>query len=247
MDQLTETHAKQPSRLYDDSTDWPRPFDGNIRLATKFLLAEYETIRSFKEQSEISTDRRLDILLSLVAILGAALGFFSQQIARSDFLIVALLVIVSLIIVSLSTLRQVLSRDVITADYTRALNRIRHFFAVENELTAGIRPYILMNTDFNSPAYGKHSKSRETVVIINGLLFAALAEVIRFIFFPEASLELPVTLGLVLGTFVFVYLVLTFIVSRFVYWRWQRLAAKKIKEREEVAHHLPPLNTLQHK
>lgn len=231
MDQLTQSNVNAPGQPVN-VVGQPLRFRGKKKLATKFLLAEYETIRSFKEQSEISTDRRLDVLLSLVTILGAALGFLSQQIPRSDFLVVALLTLSSLIIISIYTFRQVINRDILTADYSRALNRIRHFFAVENPDTLFIGRYILMNTGFDVPRYGQHSKSRETVVIIISLLFAALVEIARFLLFPSTSLDALLTLTVTLDAFEVGYIGLTLFAYNY-YWRKQNETIKKIRQRNE--------------
>jgi hypothetical protein len=77
--------------------------------------------------------------------------------------------------ISLTTFRQTVNRDILTADYIRALNRIRGFFAEHSPL---IQPYLLMPVSHDVPHYGRHSQARQTTVVINSLLVGAGAAVV---------------------------------------------------------------------
>src|SRR5579862_2318853 len=94
------------------------------------LLAEFEALREFKEQDTSIGDKRIDVLLTLAAGLGAGLGLLSQSgMDPRAFLFLAGFAAFGLLVIGLSTLAEVIDRNIDVVDYLRAINRIREHFA----------------------------------------------------------------------------------------------------------------------
>jgi len=144
----------------------------NTDIGVQFLLAEFNSIRSFKEQSVSIGDKRVDIFLTLSSALIAGLGFFSQSgIAPQTFLVIAFCGSFGLLVLGLVTLYQVIDRDILIIEYIHAINGIRGYFA---EHAPHIQPYLLMPTSDRFPEYNWQSSNRRIPMVINGFSFGAL-------------------------------------------------------------------------
>ena len=144
----------------------------STHIGSQFLLAEFNSIRSFKEQSVSIGDKRVDVFLTLSSALIAGLGLFSQSgIDPYIFLIIALCGSFGLFVIGLVTYHQVIDRDILIIDYIRAINRIRGYFA---EHAPHIQPYLLMPTSLTFPKYNWQSSNRRIPMVINGFSFGAL-------------------------------------------------------------------------
>ena len=144
----------------------------NADIGIQFLLAEFNSIRSFKEQSVSIGDKRVDVFLTLSSALIAGLGLFSQSgIAPQTFLIIALCGSLGLLVIGLVTLYQVIDRDILIVDYIHAINRIRGYFA---EHAPHIQSYLLMPTSVVFPKYNWQSSNRRIPMVINGFSAGAL-------------------------------------------------------------------------
>jgi len=144
----------------------------NADIGVQFLLAEFNSIRSFKEQSVSIGDKRIDVFLTLSSALIAGLGLFSQSsIAPQTFLIIAFCGSFGLLVIGLVTLYQVIDRDILIVDYVHSINRIRGYFA---EHAPHIQPYLLMPTSVTFPKYNWKSSNRRIPMVINGFSLGAL-------------------------------------------------------------------------
>jgi hypothetical protein len=174
--------------------------------AVKFLLADFEALLKLKEESVKVSDRRIDVLLAIISAVGAGLAILSQtHIAPRDFLYVAAFGLLGLATLSITTYRQTINRDILTADYIRALNAIRSFFAERSPL---IQPYLLMPVSSDVPRYGRHSQARQTTVVINSLLVGVGAAVIYLLIAGMTSVDL-IALGIASGSAAFTFATLT--------------------------------------
>jgi len=141
-------------------------------IGVQFLLAEFNSIRSFKEQSVSIGDKRVDVFLTLSSALIAGLGLFSQsKITPQTFLIIAFCGSFGLLAIGLVTLYQVIDRDILIVDYVHSINRIRGYFA---EHAPHIQPYLLMPASVEFPKYNWKSSNRRIPMVINGFSFGAL-------------------------------------------------------------------------
>jgi hypothetical protein len=148
-------------------------------LGTRFLLADFELVRRFKEQSVAIADRRIDVYLTLASALGGGLVVLSQLRMQSQaFLTLALISLVILLIIGASTVSIVIDRDILIVDYIRAGNRIRAYFA---ERAPDIKDYLLMPTAYDFPPYGWQSSNRQIAIIGNGVVAGAIASIISLL------------------------------------------------------------------
>jgi hypothetical protein len=148
-------------------------------IGVQFLLADFNSIRTFKEQSVSIGDKRVDIFITLSSALTGGLGLLSQTgIDLRTFLFIALCGAFGLLVIGLVTFYQVVDRDILIVDYIHAINRIRGFFA---ENAPHIQPYLLMPTSHIYPKYNWQSSNRRIPMVINGLSAGALCALLTLL------------------------------------------------------------------
>jgi hypothetical protein len=155
----------------------------------QFLLGEFEGLRELKFQADVSVDKQADVLLTLVSALGAGLALLSQtSFDKRSLIDIALVVTFSVLLISFVTFRQIIFTDILTTNYIRAINRIRKYYAQQED--GRIAPYLMLPFDHRHPKYGHLSRNRETVGILNCLLAGGLAALIDLMVRDHAMLDL---------------------------------------------------------
>lgn len=136
-------------------------------IGEKFLIEEFNSLRSFKEQSVLIADKRADSLLTLASAFVAGLGLLSQtKIDTENLLTIAAIGTLALLLIGTITFKQVIDRDILIVDYIRAINRIRAYFA---EHAPQIQSFLLMPTSHEFPTYQWQSSNRRVPMVINGI------------------------------------------------------------------------------
>lgn len=196
-------------------------------LGTKFLLEEFNAVRSFKEQSVAIADRRVDSLLTFASALVAGLGFFSQfDVSTESFLLIVEIGVLGLLLIGIITFKQVVDRSVLIVDYIRSINRIRAYFA---ERAPQIQPYLLMPVSHDFPSYQWQSSNHRVPMVINGIAVGTAAIVGKMLFSESAS---P---GLILLDIGIVATLLTYNLQSLYARRIFRVAEQKAREKRTVS------------
>jgi hypothetical protein len=165
LEQSNELNASQPI---------------NPDIGVQFLLADFESIRSFKEQSVLIGDRRIDIFLALTTALTGGLCLLVT--AKIDPRLILFLTLCSsggMFVIGLFTFFQVIDRDISIVNYIHAINCIRGYFS---EKYPDIIPYLLLPTDKMFPKYNWKPSNRGIPMTINGLLVGTLIIAVRLFY-----------------------------------------------------------------
>lgn len=189
--------------ILTQETTTNEPSQEELELGAKYLLAELESIRGFKEQSVAIGDKRVDFFITLTSTVLAGLGVLSQvKVDSQSFLFITLLSGLVLLPIGLIVVRQVIDRDILIVDYIRAINRIRAYFA---EKAPHIQPFLLMPTVPSYPTYSWQSSNRRIPMIMNGLTASTIITVITLSIRQLLTLD---TNAVVLGavTFAMMYI-----------------------------------------
>jgi hypothetical protein len=162
-----------PTPTSGGDTKLPEPSGVEFEIGVQFLLADFNSIRAFKEQSISIGDKRIDVFLTITSASVVGLGLLSQTgIDYQSFLFVALFGSLSLLAMGIVVFVQVVDRDILIVDYIRAINRIRSYFA---DNAPHIRPFLLMPTSHEFPRYSWQSSNRRIPMVVNSLSTGAFA------------------------------------------------------------------------
>ncbi|MBP6178506.1 MAG: hypothetical protein KA473_10960 [Anaerolineales bacterium] len=154
-------------------------------IGVKFLLEEFNAVRSFKEQSVAIADKRVDSLLTFASALAAGLGLFSRlNVSTENFLTIAEAGVLSLLLIGVITFKQVVDRSILIVDYIRSINRIRAYFA---ERVPQIQPYILMPISHEFPSYQWQSSNHRIPMVINGIAVGVIVIIGNMLFVNSVS------------------------------------------------------------
>ncbi len=174
-------------------------------LGAQFLLAEMENMRRFKEQSDLLSDRRADVLITLTSALGAGLILFYQSLPdKTVILPIVLIATLSVLSVGIITLVQITNAEIYSTQYIRAINSIRAYFARN---APAIKPYLLAPTNSNHPRFGRSSRNRAVGLVINSLLSGITTVTISFLIRPGYPVDV-VNIGIFVITLAVTFLVL---------------------------------------
>ena len=115
--------------------------------ATEFMLAEYATLRDLRLSLDSLGENRMNFYFAVISGAVVGLGLFNQLsgLAKTVFFINAA-VIVGLLLLGSITFVRMLHRSVNIVEYTRAMNRIRHYFSDKNP---DITPYLWLSPRFS--------------------------------------------------------------------------------------------------
>jgi len=175
----------------------------NVELGAQFLLADFDNLRQYKEQSDSLSDKRTDVLITLTSGLGAGLVFLFQSLTnKATILPVAFVVTLAVFLMSIVTLRQIVSAEINSTEYIRAANRIRAYFA---DAAPHIQAYLLAPIRHDYPRFGRASRNRAVVLGIASVSAGTLAGIGDFS--SRRALDL-LDIGVVSGVSVLMLLVL---------------------------------------
>jgi hypothetical protein len=111
-----------------DDVRWP------AQASREFLLSEYGHVSQAFLSNEESGERRLNVLVGLIAAVTAAIGLAfegrDRELRTLGFVAGASCAV--LLVFGLATLRRIMERNLATDEYLEALRRIREFVAAQN-------------------------------------------------------------------------------------------------------------------
>jgi hypothetical protein len=112
--------------------------------STELLRAEYEHLAASLLSNEEEGERRVNVLLTLLAAVIAGIGLGADRFtANVDVLVAAVLVSsVILAMYGLVTLRRIVERNLTTTDYLNGLRRIRAAFIKANPEILEVVPFV---------------------------------------------------------------------------------------------------------
>jgi putative (di)nucleoside polyphosphate hydrolase len=124
----------------DDLSDLPASASPEIR---ELIKAEYEDLVASLRSNEELGERRLDVLLTVIAAVTAALGLASGSFEGNQTTLVSVAMVAAslLLVFGLMTLRRVMVRNIATTNYMNGLRRIRAFFLKQNPDAAPLFTY----------------------------------------------------------------------------------------------------------
>ena len=124
----------------DDLSHLPRFVTPQIR---ELMMAEYEDLVTSLRSNEELGERRLDVFLTVIAAVSAAIGLASSRFEDDQTALVAVALVAAsvLLIFGLMTLRRVMVRNVTTTLYRNGLRRIRAFYLQHQPDAAMLLPY----------------------------------------------------------------------------------------------------------
>lgn len=146
----------------------------------QFMLAEMQILFESRKLSDELAEGRLNVYITITSGAIGILILLSQlQITSRNFLVVGLVIAVIIWVLGLITFRRMLSRNEVSVEYFRGLNRIRKFFA---DLDMRIEPYLSFPLTDDQPGFtslGARKFGARTICsvissISFGLLFGVL-------------------------------------------------------------------------
>jgi general stress protein CsbA len=169
----------------------------------QFLLAEMENMRQFKAQSDLLSDRRADVLITLTSALGTGLIILYQILPDKSFILpVALAATGSVLAIGLITLRQITKAEFYSTEYIRAINCIRAYFVAN---APHIKPYLLMSLNGNFPRFSRVTRNRSVALLINTILMEICAIILTFYIRQDYTIDL-IDGSIFIGVFIIVSL-----------------------------------------
>lgn len=169
-----------------------------------YLLAEIETARAFVQYDVGSSDKRIDLLLTIASGLAAGTVILSQtHIDSQDFLFLMLVASASLLVIGLPVLLEVIRSDANAVAHIRALNVIREYFATHYpEIVDGIS----MPRNPNFPTFSTFAPARRLIPIAINSMAGAVTVVAGYMIYTGRMALDP--LSIVISIVVFVVLVI---------------------------------------
>ena len=124
----------------DDLSHLPSSVTPEIR---ELITAEYEDLVASLRSNEELGERRLDVFLTVIAAVTAAIGLASSRFEDDQTTLIAIALVAAsvLLIFGLMTLRRVMVRNVTTTLYRNGLRRIRGFYLQHQPDAAMLLPY----------------------------------------------------------------------------------------------------------
>ena len=143
----------------------------------EFLLADFEFMANFTQESLRLADKRVDVLLALsTAVYG---GIIVLSAASSTKLIAVLCLAffssLGLAVAGWYTFNDLLMNNLLMCEYARALNRIRKYFA---DKYPNIKSYVMMPTSHEHPPYNWRSSGEAIIELINSLSIGVICGVL---------------------------------------------------------------------
>jgi hypothetical protein len=177
---VTQTRNESDSNRHESS-------DGE-----DFLLADFQFMASYTQESLRIADKRVDVLLALsTAVFGGLIALSAATSTdRIALLYLALFTSFGLTIVGGFTFRDLLVNNMLMCEYARELNLIRKYFA---ERYSHIQPFVMMPTDPHHPKYNWRSSGEAIIETINslsgGIFFATCSVLFQHFIFDRSPTE----------------------------------------------------------
>jgi hypothetical protein len=142
-----------------------------------FLLADFQFMAAYTQESLRLADKRVDVLLALsTAVFG---GIIALSAASSTnlfaLLVLALFSSIGICIAGFHTFKALLESNILMCEYARALNRIRAYFC---QAHPDIREFVMMPTSHTHPPYDWRSSGEAVIELINSLSFGIFFAII---------------------------------------------------------------------
>lgn len=124
----------------DDLTDLPTAVNEDV---LELIRGEYEDLKTARRSNEELGERRLDVFLTLIAAVTAAIGLASSRFEgdQTTLLAISLVAASLLLIFGLMTLRRVMVRNDTTTQYLNGLRRIGAFFLQDQPQASTLLPF----------------------------------------------------------------------------------------------------------
>jgi hypothetical protein len=172
--------------------------------ALDFMIAEYETLRTFRQDLISLGENRFNFFLVILSGTAVSLTWLNQLSGYQDVVyLITAIVIGGMLLLGLTTFARITHRNASIILYTRGMNRIRRYF-VENY--PNIEEHIILDIYDDQPAFKSPSMREQLPImlaIINGMIASIGGAVLARVVFVW-SMMATVLVGL--GSFVILFL-----------------------------------------
>lgn len=162
-----------------------------------FLLKEYETLRTFRQDLIVLGDSRFNFFVSILSGVAIFLSWLSGQQSVNN---IALgIIILGVLFLGLTTFARMVRRNSSIILYTRGMNRIRMYFLKKYP---EMEEYLILDSHDDMPAFKRVSFSEQLPIMLalmNGIIAGTALSI-----FVNLILKWDVILTAIIGMIVFI-------------------------------------------